>query len=179
MTLEETRSVLKVLRINYPHSFKDLSQQDTKDYLSLWAEMFKHDDYRLVKLAVLSIINGDKREFAPNVGQVKDMMYRLSSKKEIDADEAWEMVYKATCRGIYHADEEFAKLPAEVQAGVGSPSQLREWAQMDSAVFQSVIASNFKRSYCGRVEAMKEYNKLPNEAKKMIGELTGKMKTIE
>lgn len=176
MTLEETRSVLRVLRINYPHSFKDLSPQDTQDYLTLWAEMFKHDDYNLVKSAVLSIINGDKREFAPNIGQVKDMMYRLSNTKGIDPDEAWGMVYKALGNSIYNAKEEFEKLPDEVKAGIGSYSQLREWAQMDSKTLETVIASNFKKGYRTRVEEKKEFEKLPVEAKQMIATLTNGMR---
>lgn len=179
MTYEDTKKILTILKINYPHSFRGWKKEQGYDFLDLWSEAFKDDPVELVVAAVKAIIYSDTREFAPNIGQVKDKMYKLSNTVQIDADAAWNMVSNALRNGIYGAEEEFSKLPPEVQAGVGSPSQLREWAQMDSDTVQSVIGSNFKRGYCGRVEAKKEYDKLPCETKNMIEQLTNGMKMIE
>ncbi len=172
MTYEETRKILTVLKTNYPQSFRGWSRDQSQDFLDLWAEAFKDDSVEIVVAAVKAIIYSDTREFAPNIGQVKDKMLKLSNHVQVDADEAWNMISKALRNGIYGSEEEFAKLPPEVQVGVGSPRQLREWAMMDSNTVQSVICSNFKRGYRGRVEAKKEFDKLPVEAKKMIASLT-------
>ena len=179
MTYEETRKIFTVLKTNYPQSFKGWDAEQSHHFLDLWAEAFKDEPVDIVVAAVKAIIYSDTREFAPNIAIVKDKIYQLSNPFQIDADQAWDLVYKATCRGIYHAEEEFAKLPPEVQAGVGSPSQLREWAKMDSDVLQSVIGSNFKRGYSGRVAAKKEYDKLPSETKQMIEQIANGMKMIE
>ena len=75
--------------------------------------------------------------------------------------EAWNLVVKAASNGFYGAKEEFAKLPRDVQEIVGSPAQLREWSQMDSDEFNTVLASNFQRSYRARAESRKVYGRLP------------------
>lgn len=179
MTYEETRKILTVLKTNYPQSFRGWDKDQSHAFLDLWAEAFKDDPVEIVIAAVKAIIYSDTREFAPNIGQVKDKMYKLSNTVQIDADQAWSMVSKALRNGIYGAEEEFAKLPPEVQAGVGNANQLREWAKMDADTVQSVIGSNFKRGYRGRIEAKKEYDKLPNETKNMIEQLSNGMKMIE
>lgn len=169
MRFEEVKNILTILRINYPHSFKDLSKEDGEAYLNLWAEAFKEDDTELVASAVKSIIYGDKREFAPNIGQVKNRMAELlNTGNEISEQEAWNMVYKAVCRSIHDSEKEFAKLPATVQRVVGSPNMLKEWAMSNTDEVNTVIASNFMRSYKARAKAEKEEMLLPNEIKTMI-----------
>lgn len=179
MTYEETRKILTVLKINYPQSFRGWDKDQSLAFLDLWAEAFRDDPVEVVVATVKAIIYSDIREFAPNIGQVKDKMYKLTAVSQIDADQAWSMVSSALRNSIHHAEEEFAKLPPEVQAGVGNANQLREWAQMDSDTVQSVIGSNFKKGYRGRVEAKREYDKLPSEAKNMIEQLSNSMKMIE
>ena len=176
MTYEETRSILTVLKINYPQSFKGWTAEQGEAFLSLWSEAFKDDKTELVAMAVKAIIYSDIREFAPNIGQVKDRMVKLSNPMTIDADQAWSMVYKALSNSIYNSEKEFDKLPTEVRAGVGSASQLREWAQMDTATLESVIASNFKKGYRGRVKEKQEFEKLPQSVKTMIQGLTDSMR---
>lgn len=179
MTREETKQILLILKINYPQSFKDWNKAQITMFIDLWTEAFQHDNVAVVTNAVKSIIYSTTREFAPNIGQVKDMMQRITTQNGIDADEAWGMVYKALGNSIYNAKEEFEKLPDEVKAGIGSYSQLREWAQMDARTLETVIASNFKKGYRTRVEEKREFEKLPVEAKQMINQLTNGMKMIE
>ncbi|MCI9292968.1 MAG: hypothetical protein HFF02_06705 [Erysipelotrichaceae bacterium] len=176
MTYEETRSILTVLKINYPQSFKGWTAEQGEAFLNLWSEAFKDDPVQMVVMAVKAIICSDTREFAPNIGQVKDRMVKLSNSMTLDADQAWAMVYKALSNSIYNSEKEFDKLPSEVRAGIGSASQLREWAQMDTATLESVIASNFKKGYRNRVQERVEFEKLPNQVKTMIQGLTDSMR---
>lgn len=178
MTYEETRSILTVLKINYPQSFKGWTAEQGEAFLNLWSEAFKDDPVQMVAMAVKAIIYSDIREFAPNIGQVKDKMVKLSNSTTLDADQAWGVVYKALSNSIYNAESEFNKLPSEVRAGIGSASQLREWAQMDTATLESVIASNFKKGYRNRVEERLEFEKLPTQIQSMIQGLTD-MKRID
>ncbi len=176
MTYEETRSILTVLKINYPQSFKGWTAEQGEAFLNLWSEAFKDDPVQMVAMAVKAIIYSDTREFAPNIGQVKDRMVKLSNSTTLDADQAWAMVYKALSNSIYNSEKEFDKLPSEVRAGVGSPNQLREWAKMDTSTLESVIASNFKKGYRGRVKEKQEFEKLPQSVKTMIQGLTDSMR---
>lgn len=174
MNIEETKTILKVLRANYPHSFKDFTQEDTKDYLMLWQDFFKDDDYGLVKAAVKSIIAGDTREFAPNIGQVKDKMYSLVNRDEMTEQEAWLEIKKAISRSGWYAQEEYDRLPPLLQRLVGSADQLHDWSQMDSDELNTIVASNFMRSYKAKSKSAKEYQMLPNEVKIGIETMIGK-----
>lgn len=176
MDIQETKQILLVLKTNYPQSFKNWDSEQIKMFISLWAEAFKHDRVEVVTSAVKSIIYTSTREFAPNIGQVKDMIAKLTSPKVIDADEAWSLVNEALRDSIYNAKKQFEKLPSEVQAGVGSYRQLREWAMIDTKTLETVVASNFKKGYRVRAEEKREYDKLPDETKKLISNLTERMK---
>lgn len=172
MTREETSKILTVLKVNYPQSFKGWTSEQGEAFLSLWSEAFKDDPVEIVTAAVKSIIYSDTREFAPNIGQVKDKIMQITNPITIDADQAWAMVFKALSDSYYHAQREFDKLPPEVQAGVGSPNQLREWSNMDISTLESVVASNFKKGYRARAVGKREFDKLPAQVKTMIQGLT-------
>lgn len=175
LNFEETRTILTILKTNYPQSFKGWSEKQGKMFLEMWSEAFQNDKFEIVATAVKSIIYADTREFAPNVGQVKEKIMLLTNPVSIDADKAWALVYKALRNSIYDANKEFSKLPPEVQAGVGSASQLKEWAKMDVPTLESVIASNFKKGYRGRVKEHRDFQKLPDNAKQLIQNMTTKM----
>ena len=89
---------------------------------------------------------------------------------------AWALVAKAVRNGTWGAKEEFDALPPQIQRVVGSPTQLRDWAQMDSDSLHSVVASNFQRSYRAKVKADKEYAALPSDVRKAIGGLADRMR---
>ena len=77
--------------------------------------------------------------------------------------EAWNCVRKAIGNGIYEANEEFEKLPLILQRLVGSPNQISDWAKMSSEVINTVVASNFMRSYSARAENEREYLLFPTD----------------
>ena len=58
-------------------------------------------------------------------------------------------------------------MPPLVQKAVGQPSQLAQWA-MDEDYNESVVASNFMRTYRGEVAREKEHNKLPEKMRGLI-----------
>ena len=178
MNYDETRNILSILKLNYPQSFKGWSLQQSHDFLNLWSEAFKDDPVQLVAGAVKSIIYSDTREFAPNIGQVKNKMHKLTAKDELTEIEAWGTVKAALRNSGYRAAEEFEKLPPVVKSLVGSPRQLFEWSMMDTSEIDTVVASNFQRSYKVRAKHEKEMQAIPLEVKEALGitTLTEKMK---
>jgi len=175
MTREDTAKILKVIKAEWPHRFKDMSAIEMSELLSLWADMFNDDDVNIVAAAVKCLIVSGNREFAPNVGAIKEQMRKLTNKEEMSEAEAWNLVYKAIQNGYYGAVEEFNKLPPILQKVVGEPKQLRAWAVMDADEVQSVVASNVQRSYRTVKQRENEYQKLPINVKAY---LTG-LKQIE
>ena len=93
--------------------------------------------------------------------------------------EAWALVAKAVCNSNYNSAEEFEKLPPVVQRLVGAPSQLREWAAMDSETFNSVVASNFQRSYKVRAKNERDFLALPSSVKTFMESIAEGMKMPE
>lgn len=171
MTREETSKVLSVIRASYPQFFAKWDMEQRNDFLNLWTDMFVEDDPILVMLAVKAFIRSNTSQFPPSVGQIVDLMQKLSAPKQIDADTAWNMVFNALRDSLHNSKAMFDALPKEVQAGIGSHEQLKSWASMSTSELQTVVASNFKRGYRGRVEEHREFQKLPTEAKNMIEEL--------
>lgn len=172
MKLEETRQILSILKTNYPQSFRNWDIKQSQDFLNLWAEAFKDEPVGLVATAVKSIIYSDTREFAPNIGQVKAMIHKISTvNNSLTEQEAWNLVYKALENSGYHAEEEFKKLPPTVQKIVGSPSVLKEWCMMNIDELNSVVASNFQRSYRARAKHEEEMQALPNSVKAVLGNM--------
>ena len=168
MTRDDVIKIMSVLRGAYPHFYRDISKQEAYDTINLWTDMFSNDDASIVASAVKSLIDGDDKGFPPTIGQVKTKMRLLVGSDELTEAEAWNLVSKAVKNGLYGAVEEFEKLPPAVKRIVGSPSQLRDWASMDSETLHSVVASNFQRSYKVVATREKEIAALPDDVKKLI-----------
>ena len=81
---------------------------------------------------------------------------------------AFDIQPDAISNGLYGAGEEFAKLPPLLQRLVGSPAQLGEWARMDSAAVQSVVASNFQRAFRVAQEREDWQKNLPPDVRELI-----------
>lgn len=175
MTREETLAVMGVLKAAYPSYYRGMTKADAESVVGLWSAMFADDDPALVAAAVKALIVASDREFPPLIGTVKEKMRQLTAKDEMTDAEAWALVAKAVKNGIWGAEDEFHKLPPDVRRIVGTPSQLRDWARMDSSALHSVVASNFQRAYRVRTEKNREVAKLPSDVKKAISAMSERM----
>lgn len=164
---------MAVLKTAYPSYYK--GENDVGQAANLWAELFADDDALVVAAAVKAFIVNDEKEFPPAIGQIKAMVLDLTSEKELTEMEAWGLVERALHNAYYNTQAEFDKLPTVVQRLVGSPSTLREWSIINTDTVQSVIASNFQRSYRTRVKSEREFMALPQTSKDILAELAGKM----
>ena len=163
--------VLAVLRGAYPQFYRGIDKKEAEDTVNLWTDIFAEEDPVIVGAAVKSFIESDERGFPPVPGQIKAKIRLLTSNDELSESEAWNIALKAVGNGIYGSKEEFEKLPPMIKRLVGSPSQLRDWAMMDSGTLNSVIASNFQRSYRTIAAREKEIAKLPPDVKRLVQNL--------
>lgn len=168
MTRKETGIIMDILATAYPRFYAGPDAPDPEKAVALWAEMFAGDDVRLVAAAVKALIATDSKGFPPHIGAVKEKLRQLTEPEQMTQAEAWGLVLKAINRSGYQAREEFEKLPPLIQRLVGSPSQLRDWGMMDASTVQSVVASNFQRSYQARAKQDAEYQALPADVKQIL-----------
>ena len=170
MTREETKAILAVLKAGYPNFYKDMTKEDAKNTVDLWATMFADDSARLVTEAVKSLICTLK--YPPTIADVKEKIHLLTQPQGMSELEAWNTVRRAI--SYYDAQENYNSLPPMLQRLVGSPNQLREWAVMDRETVNSVIQSNFMRSYRIMAAREREYSMLPSSTKQLIAGLAQK-----
>ena len=179
MTKQETMAIMAILREAYPLYYRDKTKDELTASVNLWASMFAEDDPRLVQSAIKAWIATDTKGFPPVIGQIKDQMRRLSEPEQMCENEAWDIVSRAIGDSNYGSAEQFEQLPTVIQKSVGSARQLQEWAQMDASDVQTVVASNFMRSYRVKIKHEQEYNALPADIKQMLGDLEEKQTELK
>lgn len=175
MDREGVLMAMTVLRGAYPQFYRGISKKEADATVSLWEDMFRDDDLQIVLLAVKSLIDADEKGFPPTIGQVKAKMRLITGSSELTEAEAWAQVAAAVRNGIYGSKEEFEKLSPTMKRIVGSPSQLREWAMMDSETLHSVVASNFQRSYKAIATKEREIAKLPADVRSVVAQIAKPM----
>lgn len=169
MNKAETAKIIAILATAYPDQYHKIGREEAANITNLWADMFAAEPFELVAAAIKALIATKVDGFAPTIGAVKAKIATLQSPNLITEVDAWAMVSKACRNGIYGYKKEFAKLPPEVQAAVGSAEQLRDWAMMDAETVQSVVASNFMRSYKAKTARHKELALMPPDVQQLIG----------
>lgn len=161
MNRTETLAVMSILKAAYPAYYRDMKRQDAEAVVNLWAEMLADYPANLVTAAVKSHIASDRKGFPPHIGAIIAAIGEISRPAELSEGEAWALIAKALRNSGYNSEKEFAALPENLQRLVGHPSQLREWASMDTGTVQSVVQSNFMRSYRARQESERKMQALP------------------
>lgn len=176
MTREETVQILSILRKAYPVFYKDISKRESEDIVDLWHMMFEDDDVLLVINAVKAFIATDDKGYPPVIGVIKKKMREISQPVAMTELEAWNYIKKAVSNSLYNSKEEYDKLPPTIQSLVGSHDVLREWSLIDTSKFDTVVQSNFMRSYKVRCEREKEIMALPLSVREFSNKITSTMR---
>lgn len=179
MDRSETLKIMAVLCAAYPQFYAKQTDEDLANVVNLWLDLFEDEPYPLVAAATKALIKTRTSTFPPVVGEVAEKVRQISTPEEMTEAEAWALVSTAVRNGTYGAEKEFNALPPTLQRLVGSPRQLKEWAAMDEDVVQSVVASNFQRSYRARAKSEREYEALPSSVKSYIAAIADGMRMPE
>lgn len=176
MTIEETGTVMDILTIAYPMFYSKQSDYEKTDATKLWAVMFADDDGGLVAAAVKALIATKSDGFPPDIGQVKAKMHEIETQDELPDSKVWDLVSKAVRdTDFQNPSKQFSKLPPEIQAAIGSPAMLREWGMIDADTFQTVVASNFLKSYRTIKKRQRDTALIPADVKAILSGITKKM----
>lgn len=164
MTREETVKIIRIMSDCYPN-YKPSNLSETVD---VWNMMLDEYSYNQVSIALKAYVVSDTSGFAPSVGEIVAKIQLVSQPQELDGMAAWGLVSKALRNGTYGAVEEFNKLPPLVRRAVGMPDNLKNWATSDYQTIETVIQSNFLRTYETIVKRANEINRIPDNIKSLI-----------
>lgn len=164
MTREETVKIIRIMCDCYPN-YKPNNLSETVD---VWNMMLDEYSYNQVSIALKAYVTSDTSGFAPSVGEIVAKIQLVLQPQELDGMAAWGLVSKALRNGTYGAVEEFNKLPPLVRQAVGIPDNLKNWATSDYQTIETVIQSNFLRTYETVVKRANEINRMPDNIKSLI-----------
>lgn len=170
MDRNETQRILALISATYPN-FKPENKSAT---VNAWQMFLEEYSYQTIANALKFFVKTDKKGFPPSVSDLIKAVDRPEELARQTPAEAWQIVRKAISRGNYYAEQDFAEFPPEIQRAVGSPSQLRTWAQ-DCDFNEGVESSNFLRKYNECVRQAAEVNALPAEMQALIVKTTSQM----
>lgn len=179
MEKKDIREVLQLLRVAYPSSFKDMTTDAYTDTLKLWWMMFSGEDVNLLRAAVIALIGSRQAGYTPTIGEVSEKLRELKHPDDMTDQEAWTLVSRACKNGYYGYLEEYKKLPESIQRAVGRPEQLREWSQIDEETFETVTASNFKRTYRTLKQRQEEFLRIPESVREKLPQIANVTKHLD
>lgn len=166
MTKKETAQLMFLLKEYYPNSFES---SNIENRVNAWYLVLKDHDYQTIQAAMVAFVATDEKGFMPSVGQLLEKATSMQDAGGMTELEAWGLVATALRNSAYGSVEEFAKLPPAVKRVVRNPEQLREWALMDADEVQTVIASNFQRSYRTAAKQERDMRAIPSSIRQFLG----------
>jgi len=143
MTREETVDLIRSIVNLYPN----WKPENLTETVNAWHWALEEYPAQSVKAALQMYVKTNNTGFAPSVSQIINGIYKPMEKDTLSEGEAWSLVKRAIQDGNYHAEERYNELPPLVQKAIGSPNMIHQWAGTDSDEVNTVIMSNFQRSY--------------------------------
>lgn len=167
MTENETKVILSMIETNWQKF------PNSQAAIELWSEAFKDDAFPVVKTAVMSLINTDTGEFRPTIAKVRRKMHDIVYGERLSETEAWLLV-----KGSLHEAQEdpehltgakaaWNRLPEDIRKLV-TPRQLMEWNWLEVSQLDTVIQSNFLRSYREVRDRKYDRETIPKQTAKQI-----------
>lgn len=174
MTREETKMIITMLSSIYVTEFSKRSEEQVKQMIDVWSQLFEDEDANKIATVTKAYLKTNTNAFMPTPAMLINMAFEIYEPKGLTEQEAWNYIAKAISNSGYNSKEEYDKLPEEIKP-MTSPNQLKEYSQMDSSQLETVVASNFMRSYKVRAKNTKDFKMLPSSIQAQISDLTKTM----
>lgn len=140
ITREEFATLVKGINSVFPDCIKD------KDAFDVWYLLLNDLSYEVLSTAIHKYMMTEK--FPPKPADIRRLSAQMTTDGIPSEVEAWAMVRKALESLKWdNPQEEYDKLPEVVRRAVGNPANLKEWAMSDMGDVETVISSNFMRTY--------------------------------
>lgn len=137
-----------------------LNGRNSETTFGIWMYLFDTETYEEMMSALNAYACRDTKGFPPPIGALKELVWQQRNER-ISEQAAWEMVRHQLNGSSAHPRENFEKLPEIVRRCVGTPQTLMRWGQMDENDLETVVASNFKRTFRETVTKKREHDVLP------------------
>ncbi len=171
MEKHETKALLKILSAAYPKTYQSMGEEQKRELLALWHEMFAEYPGELVAQACKNYIRSN--EFPPTIAGLTEQIRLLVGRDS--AAEAFTALQKACRNGTYGAKEEFAKLPRIVQKWLGDAIALKELALLPTEKFTTVVRGEFLKSYPILEKQIKAHDEMPENVRILIDGMFGNL----
>lgn len=172
MTKNDVAELIMILKEYYP---RDVESTNIETKVSAWHLLLRDYEKNIILNAALAFVLSDTKGFMPTPGQI---INKISVIRKSDNDmtemEAWGYISKAIKNSIYNSKEEYYNLP-EILKKCVTPELLRDWAMVEGDDVQTVIQSNFLRTFRVKKESVKEFEALPKSVQKFSLALAQKM----
>lgn len=152
MTRKEIRKMLRIIEIEYPSAFKDMTEKDMVLKLNLWESQFAPYDKEIVLKAFYNCIA--KSEFAPKISSIFEEMNKLETGGD-EEQALWEQLAKLCGRASVVTQKEFNALPEPLRKWLRNLQNLKELGQIESDIFNSVTRGQFFREIKPIIESEK------------------------
>lgn len=171
MTKDETKKLLMLIEAAYPQS----KFENPAETIAAWHFLLEEYSANVVMAAFQIYVKTNNTGFAPSVSQIIGCMHKPSEVEQLSEGEAWNMVKRAIQDSAYHSEERFNELPPIIQRCVGSANMLFQWGQTDSDTVNTVIMSNFQRTYRAVLSKQDFNNKVSEQITDVVKGLADKL----
>lgn len=172
MNKAETVQVITLLAGNY-NSIAEKDSIQKELMLKTWQECLGDLDYKLVLQAVKKAMI--LSPYPPTIHDIRTNVASFMSKEQKTGIEAWDEAYRMICNGLYMTEEQFESSSDEVKRFFGNIRQVRELAQTDIDVVNTVTKGQFLKQYDVLVQRTNESRMLPNSMNELTKRLAESM----
>lgn len=168
MKKSETVDCITYLSAAYPGAYKRFTEQKFETLIAVWYNTFSEYPFATVMVGIQGYISTDTSGFPPAPGQVIKVIQDITRQEETNSMEAWAIVKKAVNSPRDRMEETFKTLPPLIQKVVGGHHQLMAWGNVNEEEFETVIQSNFMRTYETEKRRQKQIDMLPERIRRMM-----------
>ena len=160
MNQAEFSVILAKISRFYPRFYEN---QDAKQVNADWFPYFEDNSFETVNRAVDACIS--TLRFPPTVADIKAQIVESYQQDRPTSIQAFQAIAYAVSKSTDRtaATEQFNALPPILRKLVGDPTILREWKQVGTEAFQTVIMSAIRESYSELVKREAKYYAFPAE----------------
>ena len=165
MTKLETANIVGIIQTYYGGFYKNFGKEETGAMIDAWYIILVDYDFEEFQASLKAYIIGDVKGFPPVVGQIIEKLRVIKSvvTEELNELTAWGLVYSAICDSTYHARERYDEFPETIKKCIYAPEQLSIWGQLELSEVNTVIQSNFMRTFRGVQKHENDIKQIPKD----------------
>ena len=183
MDKTDTRHVITYIAGAYPKFYSSVTERSLQGQIATWADLLQDYDINEVMAGVRGFISADCSGFPPTPGQIIEYMHKVTHPVDKSGVAAWALVRRAVNSPRDQYEAAFDALPELIQETLGGKqqgvAQLQAWGSdaMTTQSFETVVQSNFLRSYDATQKRLATEQKMPKSVLALRGEVLRRLES--